>query len=81
MTNAQSSRVTGINGTPSAHPMEKVDVRSGSVRMLLTDSLSGLKRIDANSVQVCATSPPFYLLRNYGAVSVSREDPECPRIP
>ena len=34
--------------------------------MLLTDSLSGLKRIESESVQVCVTSPPFYLLRNYG---------------
>ena len=44
----------------------KVDMQSGPVRMLLTDSLSGLKRIESGSVQVCATSPPFYLLRNYG---------------
>jgi site-specific DNA-methyltransferase (cytosine-N4-specific) len=36
------------------------------VRTILGDALSGLKEIDSGSVQVCATSPPFYLLRSYG---------------
>jgi site-specific DNA-methyltransferase (cytosine-N4-specific) len=39
------------------------------VRILLTDALSGLKQIETGSVQVCATSPPFYLLRSYGTES------------
>jgi DNA modification methylase len=40
-----------------------------SVRTLTTDALSGLKQIDTGTVQVCATSPPFYLLRAYGTKS------------
>jgi DNA modification methylase len=35
------------------------------VRTILGDALSGLKEVETGSVQVCATSPPFYLLRCY----------------
>jgi site-specific DNA-methyltransferase (cytosine-N4-specific) len=37
-----------------------------AVRILEMDALSGLREIESSSVQVCATSPPFYLLRSYG---------------
>ena len=40
------------------------------VRMILADALSGLKKVDTGTVQVCATSPPFYLLRSYGTTSL-----------
>jgi len=34
------------------------------------DALTGLKSIASTSVQVCLTSPPFYLMRRYGTTSV-----------
>lgn len=37
-----------------------------SLRILVTDALSGLESIPSNTVQVGLTSPPFYLLRRYG---------------
>ncbi len=37
-----------------------------SIQVLTTDALSGLRTIPDNTVQVCLTSPPFYLLRRYG---------------
>jgi DNA modification methylase len=36
------------------------------VRILPHHTLEGLRRLDKESVQVAATSPPFYLLRRYG---------------
>jgi DNA modification methylase len=39
------------------------------VRMVMADALCGLKTLASRSVQVCATSPPFYLLRSYGTKS------------
>lgn len=39
---------------------------SDAVQIMTTDALSGLRTIPDNSVQVCMTSPPFYLLRRYG---------------
>jgi DNA modification methylase len=33
---------------------------------LKSDALSGLKTLPSKAVQVCLTSPPFYLLRRYG---------------
>lgn len=42
---------------------------NGWVRVLPFHVLDGLRRIDAGSVQVAATSPPFYLLRRYGTVT------------
>ena len=38
----------------------------GPIQVLNTDALTGLKDIATGSVQVCLTSPPFYLLRRYG---------------
>jgi DNA modification methylase len=46
--------------------MRDTAVMRKNVRTLLTDALSGLKQVETASVQVCATSPPFYLLRSYG---------------
>jgi DNA modification methylase len=51
-----------------------VEMTSGPVRMLMTDCLSGLRAIEKSSVQVAATSPPFYLLRSYGGESVTWPD-------
>jgi hypothetical protein len=73
MSNKQPSNLSESNGT-HAPRMVKVDVRSGPVRMLLTDSLSGLKKVESGSVQVAATSPPFYLLRNYGTNALTWPD-------
>jgi DNA modification methylase len=39
------------------------------VQMIMDDALGGLKSLEARTVQVCATSPPFYLLRSYGTTS------------
>ncbi len=39
---------------------------NGSLQVLTTDALTGLRSLPANSVQVALTSPPFYLLRRYG---------------
>jgi site-specific DNA-methyltransferase (cytosine-N4-specific) len=48
-------------------------VQSGTsiprIQVLSSDALSGLGTIHADSVQVCLTSPPFYLLRRYGIKS------------
>lgn len=38
-----------------------------SVQLLNTDALSGLRSLSNETVQVGLTSPPFYLLRRYGA--------------
>lgn len=37
------------------------------IQTLATDALSGLKSLPSGTAQVCLTSPPFYLLRRYGA--------------
>ncbi|MEO0248958.1 MAG: site-specific DNA-methyltransferase [candidate division WOR-3 bacterium] len=36
------------------------------VQILATDALTGLRTLPDKVVQVCLTSPPFYLLRRYG---------------
>lgn len=41
----------------------------GPVQVLSTDALTGLKSIASARVQVCLTSPPFYLMRRYGTTS------------
>jgi site-specific DNA-methyltransferase (cytosine-N4-specific) len=74
--NSKSGK-SGKNGThiPRSPVLNaETDITSGPVRMLLTDSLSGLKKIESESVQVCATSPPFYLLRSYGTTAISWPD-------
>ena len=38
-------------------------------RVLRTDALSGVSLLDDASIQCCATSPPYYLLRRYGTAS------------
>lgn len=40
------------------------------IQILNLDALSGLKTLPEKSIQACMTSPPFYLLRRYGATSV-----------
>ena len=39
------------------------------VQVLHADALTGLKGLASSSVQVCLTSPPFYLLRRYGTAT------------
>lgn len=46
--------------------MKQGTVTSKPVQTLFTDALSGLRAISDQAVQACLTSPPFYLLRNYG---------------
>lgn len=41
-------------------------VRKNIVKVLSTDAISGLRKLQSDSVQVVLTSPPFYLLRRYG---------------
>ncbi|MBI3797345.1 MAG: site-specific DNA-methyltransferase [Deltaproteobacteria bacterium] len=45
----------------------------GSIRVLTSDALTGLKTLPGKAAQACLTSPPFYLLRRYGT-SVSWPD-------
>lgn len=42
---------------------------SNPIRILHTDALQGLRSVATASVQTCVTSPPFYLLRRYGATT------------
>lgn len=42
-------------------------VTTEQIQVLATDAISGLQSLAPGSVQVCLTSPPFYLLRNYGS--------------
>lgn len=79
MSKVRRSANPGKNGANGVHAKasetpKQTDVTSGPVRMLLTDSLSGLKLVETGSVQVAATSPPFYLLRNYGTNPMSWPD-------
>lgn len=39
------------------------------IQILQTDALTGLKSVPSATVQVCLTSPPFYLLRRYGTAT------------
>jgi hypothetical protein len=41
----------------------KAGTVASPVRTILGDALTGLKQVERGSVQVCGTSPPFYLLR------------------
>lgn len=47
-------------------PSPEADASTQAVQVIAADALVGLQSIDANTVQVCLTSPPFYLLRRYG---------------
>src|SRR5947208_3626437 len=42
-------------------------ITSDPIEVLESDALSGLRSLAAASVQVCLTSPPFYLLRRVPA--------------
>jgi site-specific DNA-methyltransferase (cytosine-N4-specific) len=46
--------------------MANSNVLQPSIQVFDTDALTGLGRLESASVQVCLTSPPFYLLRRYG---------------
>ena len=39
----------------------------GAVQVFTDDALTALKAVPSSSAQACLTSPPFYLLRKYGA--------------
>lgn len=39
---------------------------SEAIRVLSEDAIASLKTLESKQVQVCLTSPPFYLLRRYG---------------
>ena len=38
-----------------------------AVQVFTDDALTALKAVPSSSAQACLTSPPFYLLRKYGA--------------
>jgi DNA modification methylase len=42
-----------------------------------TDALSGLKRLDDDSVDCCVSSPPYYGLRDYRTATWTGGDPDC----
>lgn len=44
-------------------------VTRDGIQILATDAITGLRSLPSQSVQVCLTSPPFYLLRNYGTTT------------
>ena len=44
-------------------------VNNESIQLIATDAFSGLLSLRDKTVQVCLTSPPFYLLRRYGTPS------------
>lgn len=47
------------------------------VRILVGDNRARLRDLEANSVQCCVTSPPYFGLRDYGTASWSGGDPAC----
>lgn len=49
-------------------------------KILCGDVREMLKKIPANSVQVCVTSPPYYDLRDYGTATWSGGDPSCTHV-
>ncbi|MBI3944968.1 MAG: hypothetical protein HY321_03550 [Armatimonadetes bacterium] len=42
------------------------ETTDGALQILLTDAISGLRSLQASTIQATLTSPPFYLLRRYG---------------
>ena len=38
----------------------------GNAKLYLGDALAQLRQLPTDSVQCCVTSPPYYLLRDYG---------------
>jgi len=49
-------------------------------KILCGDAVEQLKRLPANSVQVCVTSPPYYNLRDYGTATWIGGDPACQHV-
>lgn len=52
--------------TPLNSPVT-TSCQTDAIQILASDALSGLRKLPDRSVQVALTSPPFYLLRSYGA--------------
>lgn len=55
----RSSKRNGLKDISTVNP----------IRVLQTHALAGLKNVASASIQTCATSPPFYLLRRYGTAT------------
>jgi len=49
----------------------------GDVRLYLGDVLEVLREMEAESVQTCVTSPPYWGLRDYGTATWEGGDAEC----
>ena len=49
----------------------------GDVRLYHGDALTVLQTLEAESVQCCVTSPPFYGLRDYGTGRWEGGNPDC----
>lgn len=50
-------------------------------RVIQGDCREGLCQLDAESVQCCVTSPPYWGLRDYGTGRWEGGDPTCPHAP
>jgi site-specific DNA-methyltransferase (cytosine-N4-specific) len=50
--------------------LQETQMPDHDIQILPTDALSGLQTLPGKSVQVALTSPPFYLLRRYGATAL-----------
>src|SRR5579864_1049980 len=55
---------------PTAELKQSSTITDDSIRIIAADALSSLRNISSKTVQVCLTSPPFYLLRRYGTSSI-----------
>jgi DNA modification methylase len=53
----------------------------GDVRLYHGDNLDVLRQLPDKSVHMCATSPPFYGLRDYGTGLWEGGDPDCDHVP
>jgi DNA modification methylase len=51
-----------------------------TIRILHGDCLALLSHLDANSVQCCVTSPPYFGLRDYGTGTWLGGDADCDHI-
>jgi DNA modification methylase len=50
-------------------------------RILEGDAAGVLQKLDAQSIQTCITSPPYWGLRDYGTAAWDGGDPECDHQP
>ncbi|MCH9022451.1 MAG: site-specific DNA-methyltransferase [Planctomycetes bacterium] len=64
--------------------MEKTQVKpyynESGVTIYLGDALDTLRQMEAESVQCCVTSPPYYGLRDYGTATWEGGDVDCDHI-